>query len=402
MTSLTKISILKTRNILSNHCINIVSIYTQREGGNLYQQIVCSMDKIKILLSQAVPGMVVAADIFTKDGNLIIARDTPLTDKSIARLEFHSVLELTIFGIPASFSPASFQQKETYIEKIKNSESFRRFHQAYQNTTGDLKDSLDGIVRQQKEIDTDKLLSDAGKILIQCDSNADLFHMLHCIREYDDCTYVHCLNVALICNIIGKWLHFTPEDLEVITLCGLLHDIGKLAIPSQIILKPAKLTKEEYNTIKTHTIRGYNLIKNQHIDIRIKHAALMHHERCDGSGYPYGFYNEQIDPFAKLVAIADVYDAMTCARVYRGPLCPFEAISIFEAEGYTKYDPKFIMVFLESIAQTYINNTVKLSNDMIGEIVLINKLNLSRPVVKVNNQFIDLSKNKELYINAFV
>lgn len=368
----------------------------------LYQQIVHNMDKKKILLAQAVPGMVVAADIFSKDGNLIIARDMPLTDNSIARLEFHSILELTIYDTTYYLNSNVYSQEETYIEKVKKSESFHRFHQAYQNTMVDLKDSLDGVVYQQKEIDADQLLTDTTKILNQCDSNTDLLHMLHCVRDYDDSTYIHCLNVALICNIIGKWLHFSTEDLETITLCGLLHDIGKLAVPQQIILKPAKLTVEEYNTVKTHTIRGYNLLKNQHINNRIKHTALMHHERCDGSGYPYGFHSEQIDSFAKLVAIADVYDAMTCARVYRGPLCPFEVLSIFESEGYSKYDPQYFMTFLEAIAQTYINNTVKLSNNMIGEVVLINKLDLSRPVIKVRNQFIDLSKNKELLIKAFV
>lgn len=347
--------------------------------------------------------MVVAADIFSEDGSLIITRDTTLTDKGIARLEFFSILELTVYDNSSSSYPPIFQQEDTYIEKIKKSESFHRFHLAYQNTMMDLRNSMDGIVSQQKEVDADRLLSDATKIFSLCDTNAELLHMLHCIRDYDDSTYIHCLNVALICNIIGKWLHFSSKDLEIITLCGLLHDIGKLAIPQNILLKPAKLTIEEYNTVKTHTIRGYNLIKNQHIDNRIKHAALMHHERCDGSGYPYGFRSEQIDPYAKLVAIADVYDAMTCARVYRGPLCPFEVLSIFEAEGYAKYDPKYIMTFMEAIAQTYINNTVKLSNDMIGEVVMINKLNLSRPVVRVStNKFIDLSKNKDLLITAFV
>ena len=128
----------------------------------------------------------------------------------------------------------------------------------------------------------------------------------------------------------------------------------------------------------------------------------MHHERCDGSGYPYGFYSEQIDSFAKLVSIADVYDAMTCARVYRGPLCPFDVITIFETEGYTKYDPKYIMIFLEGIVQTYIHNSVRLSNDMIGEIILINKSELSRPVIKVGDVYFDLTKQRDLHIVSLV
>jgi putative nucleotidyltransferase with HDIG domain len=360
------------------------------------------MNIVKILISQAVPGMIVAADVFTKDNHLVIAKETTLTDKIITRMEFYSIIDLSVYSIPTQLEPEIIFEKATYYEQIKQSESFHRFHLAYRNAVTNFKNSLDHIVTEQKDLDTDQLLADASKILYQCNSNIELFNMLHCMRQYDDTTYVHSLNVALISNIIGKWLHFKPEDLEVITLCGLLHDLGKLMIPSQIITKPSKLTDEEFSTIKTHTIRGYNLLKSKKIDPRIKHSALMHHERCDGSGYPYGFYSEQIDPFAKLVAIADVYDAMTCARVYRGPLCPFDVVSIFESEGYSKYDPKYIMTFLEGIVQTYIHNSVQLSNGLLGEIILINKMELSRPVVKVDDQYIDLSKRRELQIASIV
>lgn len=361
------------------------------------------MNTNKIFISQAVPGMIVAEDVFTKDNHLVISKETKLTDKIITRLEFYSIIEITVYTMSVPSDASEFLVDTTYYEKIKHSESFQRFHLAYKNTVNEFKNTLDQIVTAQKEIDTDQLLADTSRILYQCDSNIEVFNMLHCIRDYDDTTYVHSLNVALICNIIGKWLNFTPEDLEAITLSGLLHDLGKLMIPAKIITKPAKLTDEEFTLIKTHTIRGYNLLKSKRIDNRIKHAALMHHERCDGSGYPYGFYSEQIDPFAKLVAIADVYDAMTCSRVYRGPLCPFDVVSIFESEGYTKYDPKYIITFLEGIVLTYMNNSVRLNNDMVGEIIFINKSALSRPVVKVgDDQFIDLSKEKDLHIVSLV
>jgi putative nucleotidyltransferase with HDIG domain len=292
--------------------------------------------------------------------------------------------------------------EETYYEEILKSEAFRHFQLAYQNTVSGFKDSLDNIVTGQKNIDTEQLLNEVHKILSQCDTSIALFDMLHCMRQYDDTTYIHSLNVSLICNIIGRWLNYSKEDLEVLTLSGLLHDIGKLMIPNDIITKPAKLTEDEFSTVKTHTIRGYNLLKDKPIDPRIMRVALMHHERCNGSGYPYGLTGNKIDPFAKLVSIADVYDAMTCARVYRGPLCPFEVINVFETEGFSKYDPKYILTFLEGIVQTYINNNVRLSNKQEGEIVLINRLDLSRPVVMAGNQFIDLSKRRDLYIEALI
>lgn len=346
--------------------------------------------------------MIVAEDIYTKDNHLVIVKGTALTDKIITRLEFYSVIELTVYSDASDMAPDFLADTNTYYDKIRKSEGFKRFHLAYKNSVNNFKATLDSFVIDQKELETEKLLGEAMKIIQECDTSIELFNMLHCIREYDDTTYVHSLNVAMICYIIGKWLNYDQKDLEIITLCGLLHDIGKLMIPARIITKPAKLTEDEFTTVKTHTLRGYNLIKSKHIDTRIKYAALMHHERCDGSGYPYGFYSDQIDSFAKLVAIADVYDAMTCARVYRGPLCPFEAITIFENEGYTKYDPKFIMTFLEGITQTYIHNTVKLNNGINGEIIFINKMELSRPIIKAGGEYIDLAKQRELQIASLV
>ncbi len=361
-----------------------------------------NMKTTKLLITQAIPGMIVADDIYTKDHQLVISKETTLTDKIITRLKFYSITDLLILSDSELEEQETRFIESTFYGEIRKSESFHRFHLAYQNTVNHFKKTMDQLVSSQEEVDVDDLLSDVSKILYQNSSNIGLFNMLHSIRHYDDTTYIHSVNVALICNIIGKWLHFIPEDLEVITLCGLLHDIGKLMIPSDIIAKPSKLTEEEFTTIKTHPLRGYNILKNKKIDTRIKLSALMHHERCDGSGYPNGFNSQQIDPFAKLVAIADVYDAMTCARVYRGPLCPFEVVNIFETEGFTKYDPKYIITFLEGIVQTYINNNVRLNNKQTGEIVMINKFELSRPVVKVGDQFIDLSKHRDLYIEFLI
>lgn len=356
----------------------------------------------KIITAQAIPGMVVAEDIYTKDDHLIIAKETTLTDRLITRLEFYSVSDFSVYSDIDESESESFLVQDTYFEKIRNSESFKRFQLAYISTVDNVKDEINEIVSGKKEIDPKPLISEINSIIHHCSSNIELIDMLQCMRNYDDTTYIHSINVALICNIIGKWLNFNEYDLEIITLCGLFHDLGKLMMPPEIITKPAKLTEEEYSIIKTHPMRGYNILKSKKLDPRIKHATLMHHERCDGSGYPYGFHGDQIDPFAKLVAIADVYDAMTCARVYRGPLCPFEVISLFESEGYTKYDSKYIMTFLNGIVQTYINNSVRLSNHQIGKIIMINKLYLSKPIIKAGNEFIDLSQRRDLHIEAMI
>jgi putative nucleotidyltransferase with HDIG domain len=360
------------------------------------------MKYTRIALSQTTPGMVTAENVTTPDGHLVVMKGTALTDKTILHLKACSIDDFLVYTNSEFVSCENSFVINTFHEKVRNSESFQRFCLAYKNNIQVFQNTLCSTVNEQSDIDLNLLLNEVHKILFRFDTHIELFKMLHQIRHFDDTTYVHSLNVALICNIIGKWLHFDTRDMEVITLCGLLHDVGKLLIPLKIISKPSRLSTEEFSTIQSHTIYGYNILKNNYLDKRIALSALMHHERCDGSGYPYGFSSGKIDPFAKLVAIADVFEAMTSARVYRGPLCPFEVISMFEKEGFTKYDPKFVLIFLEGIVNTYMHNEVFLSNGVRGEIISINRKELSRPIIQFDDTYIDLTKNRELHIAAVI
>ena len=170
---------------------------------------------------------------------------------------------------------------------------------------------------------------------------------------------------------------------------------------NEVLEKPGKPTDEEYELIKKHPKLGYEMLKHQNIDPHVRKAALMHHERCDGSGYPSGLEEDFIDEYAMIVGIADVYDAMTAARSYRAPLCPFQVISNFEKEGYQKYHAKYIITFLKQIAATYQSNRVVLSDGRGCNIVMLNQNALSRPMVQFDdNTILDLSTQKDLYIKS--
>ena len=222
------------------------------------------------------------------------------------------------------------------------------------------------------------------------------------MRQFDDLTYVHSVNVALIASILGQWLKFSEKDIRILTISGLLHDIGKIMIPNEILTKPGKLTVAEYNIMKQHVNFGYEKVKNQNIDIRIKEACLLHHEKCDGTGYPFGLKSDHIPAVAKIIAIADVYDAMTSPRVYRGPTCPFDVINLFEQEGFQKYDSRYIMIFLRRIAESYLNENVRLSDGRSGKLIYINNHALSRPVVMADGEAIDLRKERYLRIEEIM
>ncbi len=361
----------------------------------------------RVRTADLVPGMQTAEDVYSYNNQMILPKDTVLTDKMITRLEFYSILAIKIQDESGEAEEEEFDDDDTtasssYSEKIRASAQFKRFEKNFLENTDNFKNNIHQIVEKNAPIDTDAMFSSVIQ-LIEADMNSiSVFDMLHNMRQYDDFTYMHSINVSLICNIFGKWLGMSPEDVKILTLCGLLHDIGKLMIPENIIRKPDRLSPAEYNIIKTHTLQGYNILMEYNISEAIKESALMHHERCDGSGYPLGIGENRINPYAKIVAIADVYDAMTAARVYRGPLCPFKVISIFESEGLQKYDSHYILTFLEHIATTYMNNRVRLSNGREGDVVFMNKNILSKPMIKCGKDFIDLSKETDIYIETFV
>ncbi len=205
---------------------------------------------------------------------------------------------------------------------------------------------------------------------------------------------------ALICSVFGDWLRLSEDDRHVLTLCGLLHDAGKLLVPPRILNKPGKLTDEEYDIAKMHAESGFELLKNAAIDDRIKQAVLNHHERYDGSGYPAGKAGQEIDMFSTIVAIADVYDAMTSRRIYRGEICPFDVIRVFEEEGMNQFNPRYLLPVMSKLAETYIHHSVRLTDGSHGEVVAVNSYALASPVVRVGNSYLDLARQRNIRIEA--
>lgn len=355
----------------------------------------------RINTADLIPGMVTAEDVLSYNNQLILPKGLILNDKTITKLAFYSILQVKVEDAIEDV-PNSIDLEPSYTEKIRKSPEFIKFKKEFESDVDTFKGVVNDVVEKGAALEIDKLMNHTLNILNPSWTNPNIFDMLHCMREYDDATYIHCMNVGLICNIFARWLRLSDEETKNVTISGLLHDIGKTKIPDSIIKKPGKLTNEEYNTIKKHPQEGYLMLKNSSLPENIRNAVLMHHERCDGTGYPLGLTGDKVGSYAKIVSIADVYDAMTSARVYRGPLCPFKAIALFESEGLQKYDAKYILVFLENVVNTYLLNKVRLNNGLTGKIVYINKEKLSSPTIQTDYGFIDLSIHPELNIDAII
>ena len=363
------------------------------------------METTPVMLHKLNTGMVIAEDIYN-DSQLLIQKGTVVTSDVITLLNGYSIISVTIYkpeeaSKPAA-KPAQKNLRTTHSEQLRNSKTFQKFERDFQKTTKDFSFQLNDIANQTEDVDIDNLFAGANELMSETTNTYQLMDILSNIRYFDDSTYAHSLNVAMLANIFGRWMHFNDEDLKLLTVAGMLHDIGKIFIPPEIITKPGKLTNEEFEIIKTHPTRGYNLLSKKNVDIRISQAALMHHEKCDGTGYPLGVKGSKISDLAKIITIVDIYEALTANRCYRDGLCPFEVIKMYEDEGYQKYDAKFLVPFLRGISDTYLHNTVLLSDGRKGKIIMTNQIVPSKPGVMVGNDYIDLTKYPHLKIDAIL
>ena len=358
-----------------------------------------------IKTSQLKQGMVTALPVVTKQGQLIADEGVTLTDALIARIHFYGIdsIQIQDYAKPEG-NPEGHSCEPTYFERIKDYAEFQNFQHDYAKATAALRQALSAVIADNGVIDTDQIYQTAEPLLTKVATSFEMFNMLHNMRTIADSIYAHSLNVALISNILGKWLKLSERDLQTLTVAALLHDIGKTKIPADILDKPDKYTKEELVLVKKSPAYGYLLLlPYPQLNPHIKNAALMHQERCDGSGYPQKLKGDEIDRFAQIIAIADVYDAMTAARSYRAPICPFQVIADFENDGLQKYNPKYILTFLEGIAYTYQSSRVLLSNGRDASIIMLNKQFLSKPIVQVSDgTCIDLSRTPSLSIQSLL
>ncbi len=252
--------------------------------------------------------------------------------------------------------------------------------------------SGDVLDRQALEAHVEALLPDMLR-------NNDVLMRLNQMRETDDYTFNHALRVSMLSSMIGKWLGYSTERLKELALTGLLFDIGKLKIPEEILLKPGPLTPAEKEIVQKHAQLGYLiLLRTPGISQDVKFAALQHHERLDGTGYPLRVQAGQIHEYSKIIMVADTFDAMIQNRVYRKKVSPFQAAEYIYWHSGSIFDAKVCHVFLSNLSEFYLGKTCVLSNGDEGRIVYIDINEPLRPIVQIDSQFIDLTKRRELYI----
>lgn len=331
----------------------------------------------KIHSNQAVLGMKLAADVFSSTGSLIINRGEELTVAMLHRLRSHGVDYIMIMeGKP---DPSPFQNT--------NPEQLKQFSKAYEDRSEQVESVIHDI-NSGKRVEQDELFAVTEKVLNSVSEPDDVLKYLYAIKLESSTIFNHSINVSVVCNLVGKWLGFSPEKIKDLTVAALLHDVGK--------------THSEYKDEKhyrMHPLLGFQLLEGHPFSDTVRAGVLLHHENPDGSGFPTQAKWAEIHEFARVIAIADYYDNKTTGgKSLLEKLNPFKILYLLESERFTRFDINFVNTFMKRIAYYYKDAWVKLNDGRVAKIIFVNDYALHSPIVEVKGQMINLYQEKNLVI----
>lgn len=321
---------------------------------------------IKIHVSSLKPGMIVAKTIYNSDGTILISAGIALKDTYIERLSERGIEEIYI----KTDETVDIVIQDVIQEKTRM--DAKRVMQETMNRIG-----------LGKRIHTQKIFAIVDRILDDLLSNPDILVNLSDIRSVDEYTFSHCVNVCVLSVLTGAAMEYSRDELRTLGMGAILHDIGKTMIPKEILNKPGRLTKEEYEIIKKHPQFGYEILEEYpNINDLIRLVVLTHHERFDGKGYPFGLKGEEIHEFSRIVSIADVYDAMTSERAYSKKNMPHKVLEYLISMGNHQFDYEITKIFIRHIAYFPLGTVVRLSTGDIAVVISNNKNYPYRPTVR--------------------
>ena len=317
--------------------------------------------------SNITPGAPADYDLFTRDGRVAVTKGEPLSPAIAGLLRSHS-----LFRLCADLSV----QTDVY----RNSKLFES--KDYLAAELAVEESLHSLERHEG-ID------------------------LRALQRHDPYTFRHSLNVGRLSYLIGKHINLPDLVLEQIVLGALLHDIGKLTVPADLLKKTGRLLPEEYVLIKTHPINGFLKLQEVDLPAEVTRIVQQHHERWNGQGYPLGLQGEQIHLYAQIVGIADVFDALTSARSYRPAIPPYHALEIIIKLRDRDFSPNIVSCLLDAVTLYPPNCLIHLNTGELGKVVSYDKNFPTRPRVLVNSEsspdnplVLDLQHDAEHFIQV--
>lgn len=312
-------------------------------------------------------GVKLARTIFSSDGGVLLSHGVELRPNFVVQLKNRGITEVYLEDkISSGIEVHDVVKEETRSEAVFL-----------------VKKLMTGF-NFSNTIDVEDVKALVSKIVNELLLSDDILYNLTEIKTVDDYTFEHSVNVCILSLITGIGLGFDVGMLRELGIGAILHDIGKLCIPSEILKKPSELTVDEFEEIKKHTVLGYELLKKSgKLNLISSHIAYGHHERYDGSGYPLQLKKDSIQVYARIVAVADVYDALTSDRVYRKKLRPNEVYEYITSLGVHHFDPEVVDSFVRYVTIYPVGTGVLLNTKERAIVVQANRQMPTRPLIRI-------------------
>lgn len=330
------------------------------------------------------PGMLIADDFYGLNGGILAKKGAQITNKYIESLSQYEIPYLYILDEHSQ----DLNVQCTITSKMRNeaTQNLKKFALAIRNTQSQnyhayMQDCLDSIDRLTEDVIGEKI---------------DLYDVFD-IKMIENYQYQQPVNVTVISLIIGKCLKLSSLEMYRLAVGAFFHDIGNMFIPEEILFKDGKLTDAEYQLVQTHTEEGYRFCKEEfNLPMKSYMAILQHHERYDGTGYPTKKSGDDISLYGRIVAIADVFDALSSRRRQRKALQPAQAFKMI-IEGVGKqFDPQFVKAFVDRVSPYPIGFTLKLPDGRVGVVTKNFQGKPFNPMVRIIEENGDVLKESYL------
>jgi len=316
-------------------------------------------------------GMILGETLYDALGNILLGDGIALKESYIRKIKALNISQIYI------------KDDVSHVDAVKKGRGKDPY---LLETRLEAKKFIDGAMKEYFLNDSigEKVSAIVNKLIEELLENDEIVISLGRLRTIDDYTLEHSVNVCIMSLVIGISYEFKHGELMDLGVGAILHDIGKMLVPQEILNKPGALTISEYEIVKKHTTYGYDILKrSEGISEIAAEVALCHHERLDGNGYPLGRKSDQIRIYSKIVAICDVYDALTSNRAYKDGIKPHKALEYICKMVNIQFDNEIVKKLLSCIKIYPVGSLVKLNTNEIGMVVDISKINPSKPVVRI-------------------
>ncbi len=342
--------------------------------------------------------MPITDTIYNYNGKVaLLAAGEILTELKLERLKKFNTEHSTIAVSKATYTALVEKKMAEYEAEEKKNNPPKVINKFYTETDEyiEFQDEIEDFINSIKDEDTIKpihveTLHKSALKKVDLIEHQDILKSVNMPRPMDKDLERHSTNVGFLNGIFGKWLYLKEYQIRDLILAGLLHDIGKTKIPDSILNAPRKLTSEEFEIVKMHSSYSYDLLEKDKPEFNqnVLSGVKYHHEKLDGTGYPDKLSGNEIDIFARITAICDVYDALISKRVYKDEFNPFDVCNILLTEFNNALDENLVKLFIQNISATLIGSNVLMSDDSIAVIKRVLPFDVKYPVITQNEKHI--------------